>query len=96
MAQPHRDWHPEDIKSAIRKTGITLGALGRLHGLPSSACSFTLIRPWTRVQEIIAARIGRKPQDIWPSRYDAAGNPLPRREINAPHVSAPSQKRKAT
>jgi Ner family transcriptional regulator len=95
MARTTRDWHPEDIKGAIRKTGITLSALGRLHGLPASACSFALIRPWPRVQEIIAARIGRKPQDLWPSRYDAAGNPLPRREISAPAVAAPSQKRKA-
>ena len=95
MARSSRDWHPEDIKAAIRKSGITLNGLSLESGLTASAVRFTLIRPWPRVQAIIAARLGKLPQDIWPSRYDGAGNPLPRRDVIAAATPVPSQKRKA-
>ncbi|GGG30745.1 hypothetical protein GCM10010964_18330 [Caldovatus sediminis] len=70
------DWHPEDIKAAVRKTGVTLTALAQRHGLAGSAVRVTLIKPWPRVEAIVAAHLGRRPQDIWPSRYDASGQPL--------------------
>jgi Ner family transcriptional regulator len=95
MAQKARDWHPEDIKAAVRRTGITLMELAAQDGLAKQACSTTLMRPWPRVQAIIAARIGVEPKVIWPSRYDAHGNPLSYREITVPDVVVPSQKRKA-
>lgn len=95
MAHLGRDWHPEDIKAAIRKSGITLNALSLEHGLTASAVRFTLIRPWARVQAIIAAHLNLKPHSIWPSRYDAAGNPLPRRDAIAAAAPVHSQKRKA-
>jgi Ner family transcriptional regulator len=81
MAQPGQDWHREDIKAAVRRTGLSMEALARRHGLARSSCAFTLIRPWPRVQAIIADHLGITPQVIWPSRYDAEGNPLPHREI---------------
>ncbi|WP_326930082.1 helix-turn-helix domain-containing protein [Citrobacter freundii] len=28
-----QDWHPEDIKAAIRKRGMTTSQLSRCHGL---------------------------------------------------------------
>ena len=79
----------------VRRSGITLMALAAEHGLAKQACSTTLMRPWPRVQAIIAKRIGVKPEKIWPSRYDDNGMPLSYREITAPHVVVPSQKRKA-
>lgn len=72
------DWHPEDIKAAIRKSGITLTALALENGLAENAVRQTLLRPWPRVQAIIAARLGRRPEEIWPSRYDAQGKPIGR------------------
>lgn len=70
------DWHREDIKAAIRKTGVTLEALALAHKLSRSAVRQTLLRPWPRVQAIVAQHLGVAPQEIWPSRYDAFGAPL--------------------
>lgn len=77
MKQPQpADMDREDIKAAIRKTGITLNDLSRRHGYSVAAVRMTLKRPSPAVQAIIASHLGRKPQDIWPSRYDADGEPL--------------------
>lgn len=40
-----RGWHPEDIKAAIRKRGVSLTALAVSHGLRPSACRESLIYP---------------------------------------------------
>jgi Ner family transcriptional regulator len=88
MRQP-TDWHAEDVKAAVRKTGTTLTALALANGLSESAVRLVLIRPWPKVQAIVARHIGLRPQDIWPSRYDALGRPL--RGLHAsrsPHRSA--------
>ncbi|MGC5198600.1 helix-turn-helix domain-containing protein [Aphanothece microscopica] len=77
MSNPPADWHAEDVKAAVRKTGVSLTALARQHGLSESAVRMTLRRSWPRVEAIIARHLGKKPQAIWPSRYDARGRPLP-------------------
>lgn len=77
------DWHPEDIKAAIRKTGTTMSAISRAAGLSDGAAKRALDIPWPRAEAIIATRLGLRPQDIWPSRYDAAGLPLRGRPIGA-------------
>jgi len=85
------DWHPEDIKAAIRKTGTTMSAISRAAGLSDGAAKRALDIPWPRAEAIIAARLDLRPQDIWPSRYDAAGQPLRGRPIGAmTNRSAPS------
>lgn len=70
------DWHPEDVKAAIRKTGTTLAALCQAHGLNRASINCMWHRPWPRVQAIVAKHLGLLPQDIWPSRYDPDGEPL--------------------
>ena len=76
MPTNRTDWHPEDVKAAVRKTGATLTSLAVGHGLSESAVRRALISPWPRVEAIIARHLGKKPQAIWPSRYDARGRPL--------------------
>lgn len=74
---PAADWHPEDIKAAVRKTGVSLDALGRDNGYARGSLRMALTKPWPAGQAIIAARIGVPPQQIWPSRYDPkTGEPL--------------------
>ncbi|WP_370690694.1 helix-turn-helix domain-containing protein [Falsiroseomonas sp.] len=86
------DWHPEDIKAAIRKTGITMRDLSRQHGLCQDAVKRTLACPWPRVQAIVAAHLKTKPHLIWPSRYDRRGRPLAGlRASNGAKVSRPAQ-----
>lgn len=81
MKSPPNDWHPEDIKAAIRKTGTTMSAISRAAGLSDGAAKRALDIPWPRAEAIIAARLGLRPQDIWPSRYDAAGLPIRGRPV---------------
>lgn len=89
MKRAAQDWHPEDVKAAVRKTGTSLTALALANGLSESAVRRTLICPWPKVQALIARHLRLKPQDIWPSRYDARGRPLPGlRSIDAKHRSA--------
>lgn len=69
------DWHRETIKAEIRKTGITLSALAVQHGYEASAVRVALGRPWPAVEKIVADRLRKLPQAIWPSRYDGHGRP---------------------
>lgn len=73
-----QDWHPEDVKAAVRKTGVTLTALAMQHGWSESVVRRTLRVPWPAVEAVIAKQIGRRPQDIWPSRYHPDGSPRSR------------------
>ena len=76
MAKAPTDVDREDIKAAVRKSGTTLNDLSRRNGYCVSAARIALRRPWPAVEALIASHLGRKPQDIWPSRYDADGVPL--------------------
>ena len=92
--------HPEDIKAAIRKTGLTLTALAHRNRLSESAMRKTLLRPSPRVQLIIANHLGLSPVEIWPDRYDAAGRPLRnkcrnRRNLSGSAAPPHRQKQKA-
>jgi Ner family transcriptional regulator len=92
MKQQPADWHPEDVKAAIRKTGTTLAALSRAAGLSAGAGKRCLIVAWPRVEAVIACHLGTVPQSIWPTRYDAFGRPLRGlRAIDSGKPSRPGQ-----
>ena len=82
------DWHPEDIKAAVRKRGWTLKGLARDHGLPLNACQQACAQPRYHGEQVIAEALGIPAQRIWPSRFDAQGNRKhqhrTRRKSNAP------------
>ncbi|HDO7098931.1 MULTISPECIES: helix-turn-helix domain-containing protein [Klebsiella] len=63
------DWHKADVIAALRKRGTTLAAVSREAGLGSSTLRNALVRPWPKGERLIAAAIGVRPSDIWPSRY---------------------------
>lgn len=65
----YNDWHPADIISAVKKTGTTIAALSREHGLASSTLGNTLYRKWPRGERIIAEHLSIPAKEIWPSRY---------------------------
>ncbi|MCH4893398.1 transcriptional regulator [Sphingomonas sp. SFZ2018-12] len=68
------DWHPEDIKAAIRKRGMTLSALARLNGMKPPVLTASMgARVSARSERIIAECIGTPPHEIWPSRYEPNG-----------------------
>jgi Ner family transcriptional regulator len=76
ITEAPQDWHSEDIKAAIRKTGMTLSDLSRAAGFCAGAAKCALLTPWPRMEAAIAARLGRKPHEIWPSRYSPDGRPM--------------------
>lgn len=96
---PHsaEGWHPEDIKAAVRKTGITLSQLALDHGLSESACRVALIRPSLPGETAIAAQIGVAAHEIWPDRYEPDGSPKHRHSKHAHRTAtaATRQRQKA-
>jgi Ner family transcriptional regulator len=72
---PKSDWHPEDIKAAIRKKGTSLQAMSLDLGYSRSTLRNALNIPAPKYERIIAEFLGTTPQKIWPSRYHADGSP---------------------
>lgn len=68
--KPRADWDAEDVKAAVRKSPHkSFAALGRAHGLEAGTLRAALTKSAPRYEAIIAAALGLRPQDIWPSRY---------------------------
>ena len=81
-------WHPEQIKAAIRMRGKTCVQLSTDAGYCRYAVHVALSKPWPKIEAMIAAFIGTKPQLIWPARYDTSGAPLSGRQVAARrHIS---------
>lgn len=96
-----RDWHPEDIKAAVRKTRYgSLRALGEAFALPRHACSNALREPHCGGELAIAAALGLTPREIWPSRFhlDGSRRHPPRRlwKSNAPARAGHCESREAS
>lgn len=64
-----KDWHSADIIAGLKKRGTTLSALSRASGLASSTLANTLFRRWPKGERLIANALGKRPEEIWPSRY---------------------------
>jgi Ner family transcriptional regulator len=62
-------WHPEDVKAAIRKKGMSLTALSEKSGYSNSYLRGTLIRHRPHGEAIIAGFLDVSPAEIWPDRY---------------------------
>jgi Ner family transcriptional regulator len=73
---PPADWHPADVLAALKKRGHSLAGLSVAHGYHPTAAGKALKRPWPALEAIIAAALGLAPPEIWPSRYDASGQPI--------------------
>ena len=72
------DWHPADVLAALKKRGRTLAGLSIAHGYHPTAAGKALKRSWPAMEAIIAHELGIPPQRIWPTRYDAGGEPVGR------------------
>lgn len=71
----HKDWHSADIVAELRKAGWSLRKLSRHHGLAAGTLKVALAMPYPNGERLIAQALGLDPKTIWPSRYDASGNP---------------------
>jgi Ner family transcriptional regulator len=72
------DWHPADVLAALKKRGHNLAGLSVANGYHPTAAGKALKQPWPAVERLLADAIGVPAQRIWPSRYDAEGNPRTR------------------
>lgn len=73
---PGADWHPEDIKAAVRRQGWSLRQLSLSRGLGENTLRHALRTPYPAYERVIAEVIGVPPEQIWPSRYQRAGRAL--------------------
>lgn len=69
-----RSWHREQIKAAVRMTGVTLAALALANGLHEGACRQALLGRHPRAEAAIAERIKVPLWELWPSRWKKAAN----------------------
>lgn len=72
---PNGDWHPEEIKAAVRmrERGMTLQKLARQNGIHPHACSHAIAKPHYLGELVIAELLGLSPAEIWPNRHEADG-----------------------
>lgn len=66
---PDGSWHPEDIKSAIRKTGVTLAELCTQTGVAKHSASKALVEPFTKGEVAIAEYLNVPVQLLFPTRW---------------------------
>lgn len=66
---PNGSWHSEDIKSAIRKRGMTLAELCEQMGLDNRAVSKALAEPFTKGELAIAQDLNVTVQLLFPTRW---------------------------
>jgi Ner family transcriptional regulator len=64
------DWHPADVKAALEKRGLTLSRLADRYGY--SHFQRVLTTRWWAAEQIVADALGKRPQEIWPSRYEGS------------------------
>lgn len=69
-----QDWHPEDIKAAVRRRGRTLASVARDAGIKERALARALVVPRRAAEAAIAAELDEHPKDIWPTRYNEDGS----------------------
>lgn len=81
-----RNMHPEDIKAAVRKTGITLAELARRNGLSTSTTRKALRHPQPAGARVIAAYLGLSVHAIWPEWFAPNGTRIYRNEATANHL----------
>ena len=60
------DWTKNDVKAALVRAGTCLSRVAINAGFHRSSGSIALKRRWPKMEQAIAAAIGRKPNEIWP------------------------------
>lgn len=73
--QKGRDWTREQIFEALHRAGWSLRRLALHHEVNPSTFQAVIYRPYPRAELRVAEALGVTPQEIWPSRYDADGQP---------------------
>lgn len=67
--QVETDWHPADVVAALKKRGLSLRELSQENGYAPDTLKECLRRPYPNAERLVAAALGMKAEEIWPSRY---------------------------
>lgn len=70
-------WHPEDIKAAIKKTGVTLRDLANRNGSSPAVLSSCMRQPLPTGNRIISEYLGVPLHVLWPHWYLPDGSLRP-------------------
>lgn len=65
----------EWVKFQLRARGSSLSQIARELDIERCALAHALRRPYPRLEREIAKRLGLKPEQVWPERYDEHGKP---------------------
>lgn len=65
---PATDWDRYEINAQLRRRGLSLAELGRRNGYAEDSMRLVAVKPWPKVERIIADALGLRVEDIWPSR----------------------------
>lgn len=71
-----RDWPWWKVKGLLESRGKTLKDVAVENGFSRWAAIKVKRIPIPRLQALIAVALDRRPQDIWPTRYDRRGQPV--------------------
>ncbi|HLW69828.1 MAG TPA: helix-turn-helix domain-containing protein [Candidatus Binataceae bacterium] len=63
------DWPREYVIAELHRRGLSLRALSFQNGYRRDSLREALDHPYLKAERLIAAALGMKPADIWPSRY---------------------------
>jgi Ner family transcriptional regulator len=74
------DWPSHYIVYRLRERGTSLRRLAVRKGFAATSASTAIQVPWPKMERLIADAIGVRPDEIWPSRYNADGTPKSRRD----------------
>ena len=66
-----REW----IKFQLRVRGSSLSALARELGVTRHAPRLALVKPYPKMERVIAEKLDMRPEQLWPERYDENGQP---------------------
>lgn len=88
-------WHPEQIKAAIRQTGVSCRDVAVDAGLHPSALSQALRRPIPAANRAIADYLGKALHELWPAWFDEDGEPLPFGRKRSTPASEPQRKNRS-
>jgi len=70
---PNIKW--EWVKYQLKLSGYTIRGLASELKISPSAVHAASKLPHPKIERIIAKKIGLKPEDVWPERYDQRGKP---------------------
>jgi len=68
-----RNMSPSRIKYMLAIRQSSYAQIDREHGFPEKTCAKASRYPHASAEQAIASVLGKRPEQIWPARYDKGG-----------------------